>query len=510
MADNPATAYIDKAIVKETYEESLRLSAQDREKALVQARDGFYAADDELSAPGVKDDEGELRRKAITLHSVWKGHVDAFAQKDARSDMEAYHADPDPDLTARIMSGDGAPPAPRPNAAQLQRYPAVLDLYRGILGDESLTMEGWVRKYQANLVDHPGFKDEATGLVMEDKLQNARRLAKFLSPFNVYDPLANTRMLAVESGNADGTISAGPFALDPNVPSSRVLDVIQTTPATNYTIKYRKKGAFPSGRVTNVLETGDAPDWTPTTSSAEDKLRRIALRYSITRPTLLDDQSLAQEFDTDLVDAVRGQLSKQILYGDGSAPEIMGLAQLGSTAVEYRPWTNAGNTALDYEHFGEALDQAFGLFGGGTGGIVGVVPNPNVLVLNRVDWYEFTSALMTKSGALQVPLSSLTSMITPSWRGARLVLDEQVNQFSKTTPSAKNYFGFLFNNDRRITQLYVNGNFGVSIVQMDDDVLKDSMTHIIHFYASLVTRAPKGVILLNQPTGSAGRVHPAP
>ena len=505
-----ATAYIDEALRDKTYRESMSLSKADRMKAIAQAWKEFKEADAALN--DCPDEHvADLRLASITQHSVWDGHVKANDQREVfeRMDRDAQmraeqNAD---DIKARVMAGDGAPNRViDPTKARL--VSPSLGLFRAVLGDESLSMQGWIDKYR-NMGSLPGIHGE-DGLNVKNSMENARLLAHFLTPHQVYDPLligSGVQMVAVETGNVDGTIPAGPFALDPNVPSSMALSAFATTPTSTYTIKYRRKGSFPSSIVRNVTELQVAPDWTPTTTNAEDKLNRVSLSYAISRPTEMDDQGLAAEFDMDMVDAVRGKLSQQVLYGDGTRPNLNGLAQLGTNAVEFQPYTVTGNTALNYAFFGESLDEAFAKYGGGTGGIVSAEPNPNILILNREDWYGFTAALLTKSGALQVPVSSLTGPVAQTWRGARLIIDEQVTQFAPN-PHASNklYFGFLFNNNPRITQLFVAGNFGIRVVEVGDDAKRDTMTHIIHFYACLVTRSPKGVVLLYQGTGSTGRV----
>ena len=497
----PANVIIDEGIRNQALEESLRLTPEERNKAMVQSWDAFVAAG-EAFASGNPDHTGDTRAKMIQQHSVWFGHREAKAYHERIAD-EAREAKELADSTkARIINGNAAPQA-NPALARRPRDPAVLGLYRNMLEDEALDMQGLVNYYRnPNMIGIDG----TNGRTMPEGIENARRLAEFFSPSNIYDPLAAGAQMAVtEATVADGTIPAGPYAPDPNVPSASALGAIPVTPTANTTIKYRRKGTFPLAIVANVLETQDSPEWTPTTTSAEEKVQRISLRYAITRPAEMDDQGLAQEFDQDLVDAVRGKLTQQVLYGSGTVPQFKSLSGLGATAVEHRPYTTDSNTKLDYEHFAEALDEAMGLYGGGTGGLVMIEANPNTLVLNRLDWYNFTSALMTKDGALSVPISSLTSMVSPAWRTARVILDEQVNQFASVAPSAKNYFGFLFNNNPRFLQLYVAGNYGIQVTQLDQDKLRDSMSHIIHFYGALVIRAPKSVVLLYQATGSADK-----
>lgn len=252
--------------------------------------------------------------------------------------------------------------------------------------------------------------------------------------------------------------------------SLNVLDFVNTGTTNSNQIEYTRELAF-TNSATETAEGAAKPETTLTFELVNDPVRTIAHWIKASKQILDDAPMLSSYIDTRLRYGVQTRLQSQVINGNGTAPNISGIADTGRHTA-FTP--TASEIALD------SINRA-------KYAVIAADYSPNFVFMNPADFGAMERVKETGSSNAYAAgggaaLSYINGGMTPLVWGLPVVVTNDV------------VAGKFFLGDSSAFQLFMRDNVMVEMFEQDDDnVQKNLLTIRAEVRAAMAVFTPAAI-----------------
>lgn len=290
--------------------------------------------------------------------------------------------------------------------------------------------------------------------------------------FDHLDRLEKALLVGGASATGGGAFTVPQYDMDWE-PSARagldILDLLpiqRTTSDTIYWIRQdtRSSAATTVSQATTLTGTeGTKPESALSWSRQQTPVQTIAVWLPVTNQQLSDVPEIRGVIDGELTYDIELELDKQILQGNGTAPNLSGILTAGIQALTY--------SSATYDNLADAILR----------GVVNIMtadePDPTGIVINPVQWYVYSTMKTSGSGEYLAGPPSASSGPRTMW-GLPLVVSNRM-------PNQKALVGNFM-----MARLHMREDANVKVGFVNDDFINNRIRILAELRAALTVRRP--------------------
>lgn len=234
-----------------------------------------------------------------------------------------------------------------------------------------------------------------------------------------------------------------------------VLDFVPMGATASNQIEYTREASW-TNNAAETAEGGSKPQSDLTFELISDPVRTIAHWLKVSKQVMDDAPALSSYIDRRLRHGVRQKLQRQILRGNGTAPNITGLDQTGRH-TDFTP--SSGDNQFD------SINRA-------KYAVIGADYQPNFIMLNPADWGAMERLKVGSSddrylaGSANAALSYIQNGLVPLIWGLPVVASNDVES------------GKFFLGDSNAMQLFMRQGATVEMFEQDDTNVQSNLITI--------------------------------
>lgn len=244
----------------------------------------------------------------------------------------------------------------------------------------------------------------------------------------------------------------------------QVLDFFPAGSTSSNQIEYTKEASY-TNAAAETAEAGAKPESTLTFSLVSDPVRTIAHWLKASRQVLADAPALETYINRRLTHGLRNRLELQILRGNGTSPNIAGLAASGRHTA-FTP--TSGESAL------QSLNRA-------KYAVIAADETPSAFFMNPADWGTIERSLIASGANVDTGVSYLATGLQANVWGLPIVTSNNVQS------------GKFYCVGAMATQLFVRQGVTVEMGYVNTDFTSNLVTMLAEMRAALAVFRPAAI-----------------
>ena len=252
----------------------------------------------------------------------------------------------------------------------------------------------------------------------------------------------------------------------------RIEDALTSLPTNSMQIDYVKENVF-TNSAAEVAEGGAKAESSITTTAASMHVSTVAHWLKISRQLASDNAALAAYINLRMMYGVNLKVDRQLIIGNGVAPNISGFATAGNfTAHGY---TNANLTAAGL------LNNRLDIIGKVCGDLDAAGYPADVILLNPTDWW--TMRLTKSAGSGEYIMGPPNMMVSPSLFGKTVITSNAITADT-----------FFVMNAAQAATFYTREGVNIQLSDSDgDNFTKNLITVLAERRCALTVERPAAV-----------------